>query len=130
MKIIPPFLAVFALFALGGCASLFKGTHEKLTVRTTPAGAICNVYREQEGLLKVIVTPGAAYIRRDKDPLTIVCNKEGYEETSATLAPDQDIFAGADGREEPFANLGFPLDVANSSIYDLPNEANLTLRKK
>lgn len=130
MKIIPPMLAVSAIFALSGCASLFQGTHEKLTVRTSPAGALCNVYREDEGLLKVILTPGAAYIRRDRDPVTVVCKKDGYVESSIRLTPNRDILGGADGTAEPFANLGFPLDVANSAIFDLPDEAQIILRKK
>ena len=128
MKLFPPVLAVAAIFALGGCASLLQGTHEKLTLRTSPGGALCNVYRDGEGLLKVVVTPGAAYIRRDLNPVTVVCRKDGYQESSIVLVPSKDIFGSAGGTAEPFANLGFPLDVMNDAIYDLPDEANIVLR--
>lgn len=130
MKILPSILAVSAAFALSGCASLFKGTHEKLTVRTTPEGALCEVSREAEGLLDVIVTPGSTYLRRDKDPVMIVCEKDGHTTSRLQLKPRQDIFAGADGDQEPFANVGFPLDVMNSAIFDLPDEAELNLPRK
>ena len=129
MKIFPPALAVSAIFALSGCASLLQGTHEKLTIRTSPAGALCNVSREDEGLLKVILTPGAAYVRRDSDPVTIVCKKDGYHDSTVQLIPNRDILGGAAGTAEPFANIGFPLDVANSAIFDLPDEAQLILRR-
>ena len=130
MKILPSILVVSAAVALSGCASLFKGTHEKLTVRTTPSGALCQVSREAEGVLDVIVTPGATYLRRDRDPVMIVCEKDGHTSARLELRPRKDIFAGAEGDEEPFANLGFPLDVVNSAIYDLPNEAELRLPRK
>ena len=128
MKLFPSLLAVSAIFALSGCASLLQGTHEKLTLRTTPDGALCNVYRDGEGLLKVIVTPGAAYLRRDSDPVTVVCKKDGYQEGTAVLVPSKDILGSAGGTSEPFANMGFPLDVMNSAIYDLPDEARIVLR--
>ena len=130
MKIFPPVLALSAIFALSGCASLLQGTHEKLTIRTSPAGALCNVYREDEGLLKVILTPGSAYVRRDSDPVTIVCKKDGFQESKVELTPSRDILGGSGGANEPFANIGFPLDVANSAIFDLPDEAQLVLRRK
>ena len=130
MKVFPSILVVGAAFALGGCASLFKGTHEKLTVRTDPPGALCEVSREAEGLLKVIVTPGSVYLRRDRDAVTVLCEKDGHAPARLRLTPHQDIFAGAGGTQEPFANLGFPLDVVNSAIYDLPDEAELVLRRK
>ena len=130
MKIFPPVLALSAIFALSGCASLLQGTHEKLTIRTSPAGALCNVYRQDEGLMKVIVTPGAAYVRRDSAPVTIVCKKDGFQESKIELTPNRDILGGAGGTAQPFANIGFPLDAANSAFFDLPDEAQLVLRKK
>ena len=129
MKIFIPVLAALsAALLLGGCASLLKGTHEKLVVRTSPAGALCEIHREGEGMLTFVATPGAAYIRRDADPVTIVCRKEGYERTAVRLSPTRDILAGGGGSDEPFANTGFLLDTMTGAIFDLPDEAQIVLR--
>ena len=75
-----------AMLGTSGCATILRGTHEKVSVESTPEQALCRIYRQSEGFLKSVVTPGAVYIARSYEPIQIKCQKSGYETTSITAA--------------------------------------------
>lgn len=85
-------LAVSALSA--GCASVFEGLSQEITVVTNPPGAICAFERQGYEVGRIASTPGTANIRKSKYDITIKCNKPGYAEaqylnhsgTTATIA--------------------------------------------
>ncbi|MBE8158884.1 MAG: hypothetical protein HAW59_05785, partial [Betaproteobacteria bacterium] len=68
-----------AVLAVSGCATITRGTHEKVEIASDPAGALCRIYRHSSGYLKSVATPGAVYIPRSEEPIEIVCSKNGYE---------------------------------------------------
>ena len=76
-----------AALLVSGCSTILKGNYEKLTIVSTPERAHCSVYRESEGYLKAIVTPGARYIPRSAEPIRIVCKKAGHETVTITAKP-------------------------------------------
>ena len=95
------FLQIAAIAALGmclsGCATVFEGTSQEITVVTNPPGASCVFERLSPQVTQVGVvenTPGTANIRKSKYDLMIRCNKPGYQEaqylnhsgTTATIA--------------------------------------------
>ena len=61
-----------------GCASIFEGTTQQISVTTTPAGARCTFWRNGTLISDIASTPGSVTIRKTKDDLTIVCDKRGY----------------------------------------------------
>jgi hypothetical protein len=65
-----------------GCASIFEGTTQQISVNTTPAGARCTFWRNGTLVADIAVTPGATRIRKSKDDLFIVCDKPGYASAS------------------------------------------------
>ena len=69
-------LATCAL--LSGCASIFEGTTQQISVRTTPAGARCTFWRNGGLIADIPSTPGAVTIEKTKVDLFIVCDKPGY----------------------------------------------------
>lgn len=72
-------LAILICSALaGGCASVFEGTTQDISVTTTPAGAHCMFLRNGEMIATVTSTPGKATIQKTRDDLVIVCSKRGY----------------------------------------------------
>jgi len=66
------------LALLSGCASIFEGTTQQISVTTTPAGARCTFWRNGALISDIAATPGSVRIRKTKDDLTIVCDKRGY----------------------------------------------------
>ncbi len=87
-------IAAAMLPCVGGCASVFEGTHEDISVVTNPVGATCTFEREGKPIGSVVNTPGTLTVRKSKYDITIKCNKSGYQEaayinhsgTTATIA--------------------------------------------
>ena len=63
---------------VAGCASIFEGTTQQISVNTTPTGARCTFWKNGTLVGDIAVTPGSAIIRKSKDDLFIVCDKPGY----------------------------------------------------
>ena len=87
--------ALAAMIAtLGGCATVFEGTSQEISVVTNPPGAYCSFERQGMQVGTIESTPGTANIRKSKYDVMIKCRKFGYEEanylnhsgTTATIA--------------------------------------------
>lgn len=68
--------------ALAGCATVFEGTSQEITVNTNPEGALCVFERQGLEVGRIASTPGTANIRKSKYDITIKCSKPGYAEAS------------------------------------------------
>lgn len=88
------FLVVSIAFPCFGCASIFSGTSQNISVNTNPAGASCVFERQGENIGAISKTPGTLTVRKSKYDITIKCDKPGYRTasvldesgTSATIA--------------------------------------------
>ena len=67
---------------LYGCASIFEGTAQEITVNTNPAGANCTIERQDKQIAVVPSTPGDATVRKTKYDILIRCKKDGYQEAT------------------------------------------------
>jgi hypothetical protein len=80
----------FALIAvicfLNGCALILSGKSQTLTVESNPPGASCDLFREGRVIATVSATPGAAMVEKTKRDISLVCKKEGYQDTTANLS--------------------------------------------
>ncbi len=76
---------IAALFTLSACASITKGSDEKITVTTTPPNAACSL-RNDAGQWSIDQTPGSVTIQRDYSNLVIRCNGAAGS-ASTTLEP-------------------------------------------
>ena len=74
--------AAFAALSVGGCATVFDGTSEEITVNTNPPGATCVFYRENIQIGSVVNTPGILNVKKRKYDIDIKCNKPGFSEAS------------------------------------------------
>jgi hypothetical protein len=123
-------LAILAGLALlsalsSGCASIFEGTTQQISVTTTPAGARCTFWRNGILISDIAATPGSVTIRKTRDDLTIVCDKRGYATATyinhsglamatfaniltAGLAWAYDSTRGADNKYEGQVSLALP----------------------
>ena len=121
-----------AVFTVGGCSTILRGTHEKVEIVSAPEGALCSIYREGEGYLKRVAAPGAVYIPRSTAEIRVVCKKEGYQTTSVTAVPVKtgDIVGNvAAVGVNAVALGGTVLDIANNAHADLPDTIVVNLQK-
>jgi predicted small secreted protein len=79
---------------LSGCATVFEGTSQEITVTTNPPDASCSFERQGSQIGTIGSTPGTANIRKSKYDITVKCDKPGYQQaqylnhsgTTATIA--------------------------------------------
>jgi hypothetical protein len=69
------------------CLPPYQRPSQALLLRTDPAGASCSVVRDGIIVASVDATPGRLDVPRRKEPIDIVCRKEGYLEQRLTLVP-------------------------------------------
>ena len=89
-------IGVVALAAtvLSGCATVFEGLHQDVSVASSPTNATCDFVRQGESIGTIASTPGTLSVRKDKHDILIKCTKPGYAEadylnhsgTSAAIA--------------------------------------------
>lgn len=70
---------------LGGCASIVEGTDQQVTVNTAPQGAKCALSRQGEVVGVANPTPQTLTLSKSKNDVTVVCQKAGFDETTAIL---------------------------------------------
>lgn len=75
-------LAIIAVtgMALCGCATVFEGTSQEISVVSNPPGAFCVFDRQGMQVGVIASTPGTANIRKSKYDITIRCSRVGYQE--------------------------------------------------
>ncbi|WOV90570.1 MAG: hypothetical protein R1F54_08550 [Candidatus Zeuxoniibacter abyssi] len=117
---------VAAAFAVNGCSSFLHGAHEKIEITTSPAGAYCKMYRDSAGFMKSVVTPGSKYIQRSGEPVTVVCEKDGYETASLVISSEK--------RKEMVGNVttlgvGAVVDAVGGGLYELPDKVEVIMKK-
>ena len=78
MKLPRVSVAVCAALMAPGCASIFDGTTQQISISTTPSDARCKLMRLGASIGEISSTPGVVTIRKTKHDITIVCSKSGY----------------------------------------------------
>ena len=123
-----PIVAIALLGSgLSGCATVFEGTSQEISVVTNPPGASCDFDRQGMQVGTIASTPGTANIRKSKYDIMVVCSKPGYQSgrylnhsgTTATIAGNVaadliltagissivDSADGADNHYDPVVNM-------------------------
>ena len=136
--------------ALCGCATVFEGTSQDISVVSNPSGAYCVFNREGMEVGRIQSTPGTTSIRKSKYDVTIRCSKPGYAEatylnhsgTTATIAANiaadiiltaglssiVDSADGADNKYDSVVNLSMvpTLTPAMAAVVGAPLESYRT----
>src|SRR5438045_1329746 len=66
--------------AVSGCATVFEGTSQEITVVSNPPGASCVFDRQGMAVGTIASTPATVNIRKSKYDITIKCDKPGYQQ--------------------------------------------------
>ena len=84
MKIETILVTLALSVALSGCASMFQGTTQSVTIVTTPvAGAQCKLVNSVSAW--TVTSPGSAQVHKSKSRLDIHCKKDGYQDASISI---------------------------------------------
>src|SRR6476620_124462 len=118
-------IAILAVpLLVGGCASIFDGTSQEISVSTTPADARCTFWRNGVPIADIASTPGAVRITKTKSDLMIVCGKPGY---AAATYLNRSGLAGATWAKVMTIGLAWVVDSASGADNKYDSPINLAL---
>ena len=121
-------LAAALCVALGGCASVTRGTTENISIASTPSGAQADVAGLD--IPTVCVTPCVVQAKRSAD-IVVTVSKEGYEPQIVPLSKDVSGSGGAGfaGNLLLGGLVGMGVDAATGAAMDhKPNPVIVTLQ--
>ena len=72
-------VSVVCIFLLTGCATVFEGTSQPISVTLTPESTICRVYRENRELGALTSNNPVLYTQRSPKEIVLVCHTQGYQ---------------------------------------------------
>lgn len=118
-------LSVGMLVLLGACSTITEGTSQTLSLDSVPQGADCKLMREG-AIIGQIRTPGAVVVQKTKRDITVVCNKDGFTETSANIKSD--YAAATFGNILIGGGIGWAIDASSGAHnkYDANTMVTLT----
>jgi hypothetical protein len=122
----PRFVMVgFLTLLLPGCATLFEGTSQSVSISTDPAGADCTVDRHGSRIGQVNPTPGSIHIDKSKDDLSVLCKHPGY--LPATVAESPKFQGTTFGNIIAGGVVGVIVDAASGANFAYPTEVKINL---
>lgn len=123
-------LRVFAsvsLIALGGCATVIKGTTQDIAVETNPPGASCIVSRNGAQLAVLSATPGKVQVSRDKSPLMVSCTKAPEATTPVNQTVESKFNGATFGNILAGGVIGVVVDASTGANYTYPEQVLVSL---
>lgn len=125
MKIAILFSIVAVAAGTSACSSIVDGTTQKITVNTNPPGADCGLKRQDSVFVHVNPTPGTVTVDKTKYDITIICNKEGYQET--TFLNHSGVAGATLGNIVLGGGIGWAIDSADGADNKYESPVNMTL---
>lgn len=119
------FFASAVLLLLTACATIVQGTSQDISVNTNPPGANCTVNRQGQKIGQVSPTPGIAKVDKTRDDITLICDKDGYQE--ATYLVHSGLETATLGNVFIGGLIGVGIDAATGANNHYDSPANVTL---
>ena len=122
---------VVGAMSIGGCATVIEGTSQEIFVNTNPQGAECSLNRVKDSKSKEVVigrvspTPGKVKIDKTKYDITIICDKQGYQQ--ATYLDHSGAAGATVGNIILGGGIGWAIDSAAGSDNKYDTPVNITL---
>ncbi len=110
---------------LGGCATIISGTSEEVMVNTNPAGAHCTIQRQGATIASIAQTPASANIPKTKYDITVICDKDGYQQ--ASFIDHSGVQSATFGNIVAGGLIGWGIDSASGADNHYDSPVNLTL---
>jgi hypothetical protein len=110
---------------LPGCATIFEGTSQSVSISTDPAGADCMIERNGTRIGQVNPTPGSIHVDKSKNDLSVLCTHAGYQPATVAQSPK---FQGTTFGNILFGGLiGVAVDAASGANFQYPTEVRVSL---
>jgi hypothetical protein len=113
---------------LGGCATVVSGTTQTIGVNTDPEGADCQFSRKGVLVGRVNPTPGTMQVGKDYESVTVLCRKEGFDETTGVIGSE--FQAMTLGNILLGGVIGVVVDAASGAMMKYPESVTFTLIPK
>lgn len=110
---------------LPGCATIFEGTSQSVSISTDPAGADCTIERAGTRIGQINPTPGSIHIDKSKNDLSVLCTHAGY--LPATVAQSPKFQATTFGNILIGGLVGVVVDAASGANFQYPNDVRISL---
>lgn len=120
----PLVLLSFAIIAVG-CATIATGGFQTISVRTEPEGADCRFSRDGNVVARVNPTPGAILVGKASGSISVLCRKDGYQDTSGTT--NSDFQAMTLGNILLGGLIGVVVDASSGAMMKYPEAVTFTL---
>jgi hypothetical protein len=117
--------AIAVMVGLGGCASVISETSQTLTLDTIPSGADCSLAKKGLVIGRVNPTPGAVYVQRTRDDITVECKKDGYQ--TGTFINRSGLEAATIGNVILGGLVGVVVDAASGANNKYDEKMRITL---
>ncbi len=116
------------LFAplLAGCATIASGNSQMVYFDSAPTDAACKVSREGV-ILHAFTTPATLEIERDKDPISVTCEKEGFK--TSVFSADSNLEAMTAGNILFGGIIGIGVDAASGALNKYPAQIIIPMEK-
>ena len=120
--------AVACSTLLTSCASITSGTHQTISIATSPVqGAQCNL-KNDKGEWRLEKTPSNVVVNKSNKDLIIICKKPGYnngvsqiKHTVNKVVFGNILFGGI---------IGLVVDHSSGAAYQYPNNVTVPLALK
>jgi hypothetical protein len=117
--------ALLPVLLLAGCATMFSGTSQKLTVTTVPPGAGCTLLRDGFPIGTIIATPGTLEVAKGSGHLKITCAKAGYLDAVVTAVSHYNTSTLWNGAG--FGIIGLGVDAGTGAMYHYVPEVTIQM---
>lgn len=116
-----------AVASLSACASITRGTEQKLIVNTNPQGAACSLTRDGAVIGFVQPTPGVVMVDKSSQDIVFDCTLAGYFPSKHITASEAEmmtagnlIFGGV---------VGLAIDAGSGAINKYPSNIFVTMQR-
>jgi hypothetical protein len=116
---------VAAALSLSACSSIISGTSQEILVNTNPSQADCGLYRQGAKIGEVVSTPGSVLIQKTKHDVTVVCVRDGYQQT--TYFNKSGVAGATFGNIILGGGIGWAIDSASGADNQYDSPVNLTM---
>jgi len=122
LKGVVPF---WAFSALSGCATIVKGTIQKIAINTPGApGAQCRLTSSEIGT-KNVVTPAIVTVSKSRHPIAMRCTKRCYQEGTGIVASNTEAMTA--GNIIAGGVIGLGIDAASGAMNKYNSRNDITM---
>ena len=118
-------LALTSFVLLSGCATIVKGTNQKIAINTPGVqGAQCTLTSSEIGK-KIVTTPAVVTVSKSRHPIAVRCTKRCYQDGSGIVASNTEAMTA--GNIIAGGVIGLGIDAASGAMNKYNSRNDITM---